>query len=94
MLPFQFCTTKLLLQNFQGHELRVVTLVYEPFSCYDKSTDGTITPSDNCVDNNMLAALANTLNFTYDFVEPEDGQWGHRQENGSYTGESLIILVY
>ncbi|KAK3879250.1 hypothetical protein Pcinc_016161, partial [Petrolisthes cinctipes] len=72
--------------NFYGHELRVVTLVYEPFSCYDKSVDGTITPSGHCVDNNMLASLANTLNFTYVFLEPEDGQWGHRLENGSYTG--------
>ncbi|KAK4328895.1 hypothetical protein Pmani_000704 [Petrolisthes manimaculis] len=55
-------------------------------SCYDKSEDGTITPSGHCVDNNMLASLANTLNFTYVFLEPEDGQWGHRLENGSYTG--------
>ena len=63
-----------------------MTLVFEPFSCYSK-VDDIITPSDGCVDNLMIKTLAKNLNFTYDFVEPLDGQWGYRLDNGSYTGE-------
>ncbi|ROT80665.1 hypothetical protein C7M84_000603 [Penaeus vannamei] len=74
-----------LFRDFNGHRFRAVTLVYEPFSCYEK-IDGVIVPADNCVDNNMLREIANNLNFTYVFVEPSDGQWGHRLDNGSYTG--------
>ncbi|XP_069942958.1 ionotropic receptor 21a-like [Cherax quadricarinatus] len=74
-----------LFKNFQGHQMRVVTLVYEPFSCYHKEGDHLV-PADNCVDNNMLREIARSLNFTYIFVEPRDGQWGHRLQNGSYTG--------
>ncbi|XP_037793489.1 uncharacterized protein LOC119588952 [Penaeus monodon] len=74
-----------LFRDFNGHKFRAVTLVYEPFSCYEK-TDDLIIPADNCVDNNMLREIAINLNFTYVFVEPSDGQWGHRLDNGSYTG--------
>ncbi|XP_045599811.1 glutamate receptor ionotropic, delta-1 isoform X2 [Procambarus clarkii] len=74
-----------LFQNFQGHQFRVVTLVYEPFSCYHKE-GSRIMPADNCIDNNMLREISAVLNFTYVFVEPSDGQWGHRLQNGSYTG--------
>ncbi|XP_071521417.1 uncharacterized protein [Panulirus ornatus] len=72
-------------QNFQGHQFQVVTLVYEPFSCYQEE-GGVLIPAGNCVDNKMLNEMSRTLNFTYVLVEPSDGQWGHRLENGSYTG--------
>ncbi|XP_042863989.1 glutamate receptor ionotropic, kainate 2-like [Penaeus japonicus] len=74
-----------LFRDFNGHKFRAVTLVYEPFSCYEK-IDDVIIPADNCVDNNMLREISMNLNFTYVFVEPSDGQWGHRLDNGSYTG--------
>lgn len=80
-------------QNFQGHQLRVVTLVYQPFSCYQKQGDALI-PTQDCVDNKMLHEISRTLNFTYILVEPEDGQWGHRLENGSYTGTVHRCTIY
>ncbi|XP_050703929.1 uncharacterized protein LOC126989348 [Eriocheir sinensis] len=76
-----------LYTNFHGHALKIVTLVYEPFSCYTKNPKtGSLTPSGGCVDNLMVQQLGAALNFTYNFVEPKDGQWGHRLDNGSYTG--------
>ncbi|XP_063860654.1 probable glutamate receptor [Scylla paramamosain] len=35
---------------------------------------------------NVLQVLAQTLNFTYNIVIPEDGGWGSRRPNGSWTG--------
>ncbi|KAK7077820.1 hypothetical protein SK128_007530 [Halocaridina rubra] len=74
-----------LFEDFMGHRFKAVTLVYEPFSCYEKIGEDFI-PTGNCVDNKMLEEMSRTLNFTYMFVEPKDGQWGHKMDNGSYTG--------
>ncbi|XP_050727640.1 glutamate receptor ionotropic, kainate 5-like isoform X2 [Eriocheir sinensis] len=35
---------------------------------------------------NMINILAEKLNFTYKLVQPEDGAWGSRLPNGSWTG--------
>ncbi|KAK8381599.1 hypothetical protein O3P69_018587 [Scylla paramamosain] len=44
-----------LYTDFQGYQLRVVTLVYEPFSCYTKdAATGLLTPTGGCVDNLMV----------------------------------------
>ena len=34
----------------------------------------------------QLETLADLLNFTYRLVEPEDGEWGRRGEDGRWTG--------
>ncbi|XP_068245259.1 LOW QUALITY PROTEIN: glutamate receptor U1-like [Palaemon carinicauda] len=75
-----------LFQTFNGHLFRAVTLVYEPFSCYHKVSDDILIPTGKCVDNTMLHEMSLSLNFTYKFTEPKDGQWGHKLDNGSYTG--------
>ncbi|XP_064110307.1 probable glutamate receptor [Macrobrachium nipponense] len=75
-----------LFQTFNGHLFRAVTLVYEPFSCYRKVSDDILIPTGRCVDNTMLHEMSLALNFTYKFTEPKDGQWGHKLDNGSYTG--------
>ncbi|XP_045127718.1 uncharacterized protein LOC123514136 [Portunus trituberculatus] len=92
-------------QNFHGHQFKIVTLEYAPFSCYTKVEEdedsyemhnhghkggkrGSRLKLKDCVDTRMLHAMATSLNFTYVVREPNDGQWGYRLQNGSYTGET------
>ncbi|XP_071540568.1 LOW QUALITY PROTEIN: probable glutamate receptor [Panulirus ornatus] len=35
---------------------------------------------------NLLDLLAENFNFTYTFVRPPDGMWGHKEADGSWTG--------
>ncbi|XP_076030916.1 putative glutamate receptor [Oratosquilla oratoria] len=80
-------------QNFEGYEMKVVTLEYAPFSCYNKAEDGRVLLKD-CVDTRMLRGMAETFNFTYTVREPHDGQWGYLLKNGSYSGVIGAVQRY
>ncbi|XP_071545434.1 probable glutamate receptor [Panulirus ornatus] len=34
----------------------------------------------------LMEILANTMNFTYNYIRPPDGSWGGKLKNGSWTG--------
>ncbi|KAK4317817.1 hypothetical protein Pmani_011141 [Petrolisthes manimaculis] len=77
------------LSDLQGGLVRVVTMSYFPHVDYRRpqhfQLGGRVQPLD-CLDFRMLQAIAHTLNFTYEVVEPPDEEWGVRDEEGQWTG--------
>lgn len=65
--------------GFNGKKLLVSTLEYHPF---EYTLNGTW--KGLCID--LLDELSNHLNFTYDIVEPADGDWGYLSNGTSWTG--------
>ncbi|KAK3095885.1 hypothetical protein FSP39_020337, partial [Pinctada imbricata] len=62
----------------------VATRWWPPFTERVQVNGTTIGYSGFCTD--LLNELTVELNFTYDWVEPPDGEWGTLMDNGSWTG--------
>ncbi|CAC5420552.1 GRIK4 [Mytilus coruscus] len=87
-VPFRINLSQILLQGelfpntkygFNQKKLLVTTLEWQPFN--KKISEGNYTGFTMSV----LQRLAHQLNFTFQIIEPEDGQWGIKK-NGSWTG--------
>ncbi|XP_066976065.1 glutamate receptor ionotropic, delta-2-like [Macrobrachium rosenbergii] len=72
-------------RDFGGRVMRSAVINNSPFFGIVVNPDGSATP-DSGIDFNVLNTLRNKLNFTYQLVITEDGQWGGEQPNGSFTG--------
>ncbi|XP_069190332.1 glutamate receptor-like [Procambarus clarkii] len=76
------------LSNLMGHKLKIVVLPYFPYIAYDKEIghpEAPLVPRDS-LNIRMLDAIAHLLNFTYEFHEPLDKQWGVEGPEGRWTG--------
>ncbi|XP_071523502.1 glutamate receptor ionotropic, delta-1-like [Panulirus ornatus] len=80
--------------DLMGRRLRVAMLPYFPLSDHKKSLreegeeeEGSVllTPRDS-LDVRIINTMAAHLNFTYELVEPPDGQWGVVDDHGNWTG--------
>ncbi|KAK7068604.1 hypothetical protein SK128_005683 [Halocaridina rubra] len=81
-------TLKDQLDNLRGHLLRVVGNPAFPHNDYIKEENGSqekVIWLDS-LDKRMYATFSHTLNFTYDFRPPADGQWGIYIGNGNWSG--------
>ncbi|MPC46645.1 Glutamate receptor ionotropic, delta-1 [Portunus trituberculatus] len=76
--------------NMGGRLLRTVVVENSPYFRIRKFPDGTLLPGDG-IDVNLLNILADKLNFTYQLVEAEDGQWGEVMPNGWVTGMIGVV---
>uniref|UniRef100_A0A915EK41 Uncharacterized protein n=1 Tax=Ditylenchus dipsaci TaxID=166011 RepID=A0A915EK41_9BILA len=72
--------------NLSGEKLRVVVYLEEPFVMrkYANIKGATDTYEGFCID--LLQEMANTLNFTFEIVEVEDGTYGVEDETGRWNG--------
>ena len=66
-------------EDMKGYKYQIGALPYSPF--FMKNTE--IYSGFEVL---MLDTLATVRNFTYDIIEPADGQWGKVDKNGSWTG--------
>ncbi|KAL5004040.1 hypothetical protein ScPMuIL_017496 [Solemya velum] len=75
--------------GFNQKKLLITTNMWSPF-VMKKVVGGLPYYEGLCID--MLEVFASKLNFTYELVEPADGEWG-RINNGTWTGV-IGQLVY
>ena len=66
--------------NMKGYTFRVAALPYAPYLI--KNQENIFSGYEIL----QLGALGDFLNFTYQTIEPPDGQWGKAGENGTWTG--------
>ena len=71
------------MNNFYGTKLRGVTLDFRPFTDYQKVEGSRVVTPKPSLDVFMLDVIADKLNFTYELVMPEDGQWGYLKDDVS-----------
>ncbi|XP_076069237.1 putative glutamate receptor [Oratosquilla oratoria] len=83
--PF-FRTPEDLYSDFEGRRLTVAVVDNWPFFRVRDSPEEGGLRADSGIDVNILNALANKLNFTYQLTTPLDGQWGIVRPNGLVTG--------
>lgn len=69
--------------NFYGLKFTAVSLAFKPFIDYQVIEGSKVVRSKPCVDIFILDVIAKTLNFTYELVMPEDGQWGYVKKDVS-----------
>ncbi|XP_067671699.1 probable glutamate receptor [Haliotis asinina] len=69
--------------GLNGRKLLVVSLEWKPYSLKVRDT-GNI--SYTGISDEFMEHLSTRFNFSYQYVEPSDGQWGEKMDNGSYTG--------
>lgn len=76
------------INDFMGHNFRIVARFYFPTIDYTRDTDekGTTVTLRDSLNARMLVAIAAKLNFTYVIREPKDGEWGLLLEGGNWTG--------
>ncbi|XP_042219774.1 uncharacterized protein LOC121864682 [Homarus americanus] len=74
-----------LYRDFRGRQLVVSVLNNWPFFGLRYLPDGKPL-ADSGLDISVLNSLSHKFNFTYVVAEPEDGQWGGPQPDGSVTG--------
>ncbi|XP_068229295.1 probable glutamate receptor [Palaemon carinicauda] len=72
-------------RNFGGRVMKSAVIDNTPFFKVNVLPDGTVMP-DSGIDSKVLETLGKVLNFTYQLVITEDGQWGGEMANGSFTG--------
>ena len=68
--------------DLRGTELKIAALPTQPYLEMDKDKD--LVMSGMYPD--VFHVLQGLLNFTYIFSQPQDGSWGIRHENGSWSG--------
>lgn len=79
--------------NFYGLKFTAVSLAFKPFIDYKEIKGSRVVQSKPCVDIFILDVIAQTLNFTYELVMPEDGQWGYVKEDVSVVIVLLVIFA-
>lgn len=68
------------MENFYGKKLIGATLKFKPLVDFDTIEGSRVVRPKPSLDAFMLQVIAQKLNFTYDLVMPEDGQWGNLKE--------------
>lgn len=68
------------LADMKGYKYNVGALPYAPFLM--KNKEGNFSGSEIM----QVDALATLFNFTYDIIEPPDGEWGRMTPDGLWTG--------
>lgn len=66
--------------NFYGKKLIGATLRFKPLVDFDTIEGSRVVRPKPSLDTFMLKVIAQKMNFTYDLVMPEDGQWGNLKE--------------
>ncbi|KAK4323237.1 hypothetical protein Pmani_006021 [Petrolisthes manimaculis] len=74
------------MENFYGMKFTGATLNFKPLVDFDKIEGSRVVRAKPSLDAFMLEVIAKKLNFTYDLVMPEDGQWGNLKEKGVWGG--------
>lgn len=69
--------------NFYGKKLKGSSLDFKPFINYNTVEGSRVVRPRPALDIKTLNVIADTLNFTYDLVMPEDGHWGYLGEDVS-----------
>ncbi|KAK3854771.1 hypothetical protein Pcinc_038770 [Petrolisthes cinctipes] len=72
--------------NFYGKKLKGSMLDFKPFINYEKVEGSRVVVPKPSLDVMILNVIADKLNFTFDLVMPEDGQWGYLREDGHWVG--------
>ncbi|KAL3861017.1 hypothetical protein ACJMK2_007110 [Sinanodonta woodiana] len=70
--------------KFNKRKMIVSTLEHSPFVIKTTDPNGTVRYGGMCID--LLEQLSNTLNFTYELIEPSDGVFGSRSPDGRWNG--------
>ena len=73
------------MKNFYGTKFEATTLEFRPFSDFIRQEGTRSVIQSPCLDFWILREIANSLNFTYDIVMPEDGWWGFLSPNVSIS---------
>ncbi|GFQ68143.1 lig_chan-Glu_bd domain-containing protein [Trichonephila clavata] len=63
--------------------IRVAALSGDPIIVFNHTSSGT---SVSGIEGKLLETLANALNFRYEIVSPDDGQWGTVKADGNWSG--------
>lgn len=66
--------------NFYGMKLIGATLKFKPLVDFDTIEGSRVVRPKPSLDAFMLKVIAQKLNFTYELLMPEDGQWGNLKE--------------
>ncbi|CAG0878940.1 unnamed protein product [Darwinula stevensoni] len=81
--------------------LRVGTLSYPPFIDWDANNKTPSSPEElRGLEGSILKELSRKLNFSVEFVLPNDGLWGELSQNGTWTGlrglvdDGLVHVAY
>ncbi|GFX80963.1 lig_chan-Glu_bd domain-containing protein [Trichonephila clavipes] len=63
--------------------IRVASLSGDPIIVFNRNSSGT---SLSGIEGKLLETLASALNFRYEIVSPDDGQWGTMKADGNWSG--------
>ncbi|KAK3855885.1 hypothetical protein Pcinc_037734 [Petrolisthes cinctipes] len=74
------------LTNFYGLRFQGTTLNFKPFIDYQEIEGSRKVQPKPSLDVFILDVIAATLNFTYEIVMPEDGNWAYVKEDGTWGG--------
>ncbi|XP_050693186.1 glutamate receptor ionotropic, delta-2-like isoform X2 [Eriocheir sinensis] len=78
--------------DMQGHLLRAVIMAYPPYLLIERDkADPKRYLLQDSPDRRVLYALVQTLNFTYEVMEPEDRQWGILVSDKDWNGMVGIL---
>ncbi|XP_046363536.1 probable glutamate receptor [Haliotis rufescens] len=69
--------------GLNGRKLIVVALEWKPFSVKERDS-GIVTYSG--ISGEYMDYLSKSFNFSYKYIEPPDKLWGHKTEDGNWTG--------
>ncbi|XP_076049357.1 uncharacterized protein LOC143030037 [Oratosquilla oratoria] len=75
-------------RNFNGHTFRIVTMPWFPYIELEGNpvnSSEPLRPLDS-LDYRMVDSISRTLNFTFEYRMPSDGEWGQSTPSGNWTG--------
>lgn len=78
------------MKNFYGKKLIGSALQFRPYVIFDEVEGSRVVRPKPSLDLFLVDSISQQLNFTYDIVKPEDGQWGYIMENVSSVCFSCI----
>lgn len=71
------------MKNFYGKKLIGSALQFRPYIIFEEVEGSRVVRPKPSLDLFLVDTISQQLNFTYDIVKPEDGQWGYIMENVS-----------
>ncbi|XP_067671610.1 probable glutamate receptor [Haliotis asinina] len=69
--------------GLNGRKLIVVALEWKPFSVKERGSD---VIDYSGISGEYMDYLSIRFNFSYRYTEPQDNLWGHKSEDGNWTG--------
>lgn len=82
------------MTNFYGLKFRGTTLNFKPFIDYQEIEGSRVVQPKPSLDVFILNVIAEKLNFTYEIVMPEDGNWAYVKEDVRHDVSSYALLMY